>query len=218
MSFVRLLFAEAERDGIQRLAFVARDGELLLRVAQTVAAEHESARKFALTYLHMSRRAMACASPDLKQPGADPNAVERVIATIRNTRAAGTAMDSFQNYYNVPADFISRHSRRLHAESGDEAGVRRVLCDAVAAAELVDTLAPMRERLRRYLVQEEIMSGRCALVDIGWRGSLQKLLQSEAKTWGLPAPRGCALWLVERKQSKPSRECDWRDQRSAAWA
>ncbi len=195
VAFVRLLFCEANRDGIRRLAFVARDGELLLRVAQTIAAEHEDARGIALKYLHLSRRAISCASPDLQGLRVDPNAAERVIATLRSIRATGTAMDSFQNYYNVPSELILRHSRRLHAESGDEAGVRRLLCDADAAGELDNSLTAMKVRLRHYLIQEEIVSESCALVDIGWRGSLQKVIQSESKIWGLPAPHGYYLGL-----------------------
>jgi len=194
-AFVRLLFREADRDGIQRLAFVARDSELLLRVAQTIAAEHKDASRFALKYLQLSRRAMACASPDLQSLHVDPKAVERVIATLRSMRTMGTAMDSFQKYYNVPAELISRHTKRLRVETGHEADVRRFLCDAAAAADLADALAPMRERLRRYLIQEEILSERSALVDIGWRGSLQKLLQSESKVWAIPSLRGYYLGL-----------------------
>jgi FMN phosphatase YigB (HAD superfamily) len=195
VAFTRLLFLEAARDGVQRLAFVARDGELLLRVAQTIAREHEDAQKFVLQYLHLSRRAVACVSPDLQSLGSDPGAVGRVMATLQSIRHVGTAMDSFQNYYNVPAELISRHTKRLRAESGDPADVRRLLCNSAAAADLAAAIAPMRDRLRRYLIQEEILNERSALVDIGWRGSLQRLLQSESRVWGLPAPRGYYLGL-----------------------
>jgi FMN phosphatase YigB (HAD superfamily) len=202
VAFVRLLFLEAGRDGVRRLAFVARDGELLLQVAQTIAGKHEDAQRFVLKYLHLSRRAVACVSPDLQSLSSDPGAVERVMATLRSIRCMGTVMDSFQNYYNVPAGMISRHAKRLRAEAGGQADVRRLLCDSVAATDIADAVAPMRERLRRYLIQEEVLSERSALVDIGWRGSLQKLVQLESRVWGAPPPRGYYLGLWDEDSRK----------------
>lgn len=107
-----------------------------------------------------------------------------------------SVLQSFQCYYNAPDELIRHHARRLGAESGSEADLRRLLCDAEAAADLAEAFLPMRERVRRYLMQEEVLCDRTALVDIGWRGSLQKILLSESKTWGLPAPHGYyfGLW------------------------
>lgn len=195
VAFVRLLFHKARQDGVQRLAFVARDGELLLRVAQTIAERRENPQPFVLKYLHLSRRAMACASPDLQSLQRDPAAVERVLETLQGIRGMGTAMERFRNYCNVPSELILRHTARLNTEARDQTAVRRFLSDPVAAADLADALAPMRERLRRYLIQEEMLDENSAMVDIGWRASLQKMVRSESQIWGLPSPRGYYLGL-----------------------
>ena len=134
-------------------------------------------------------------SPDLQSLPADPHAVERVIAVLRCIRGMGNFLKSFRSYYNAPAELMLRHARRLHAEGGNEADVRRLLCDELAAADLAAAFRPMRELVRRYLIQEEILCEGAALVDIGWRGSLQKILLSESKRWELPAPRGYYLGL-----------------------
>jgi FMN phosphatase YigB (HAD superfamily) len=61
VAFTRLLLAQAERDGAKVLAFVARDGDLLLRLARILSrALPEEERPF-LSYLHLSRRAITTA-------------------------------------------------------------------------------------------------------------------------------------------------------------
>lgn len=195
VTFSRLLFRQASRDGVQQLAFVARDGDLLLRVAQTLVEKGKNAGGLALRYVHLSRRAAACCSPDLRTLQSDPEAAEQVIAALRSIRGHGTLMESFQSYYNLPSEVISRHKQRLHLQNGDETDVRQLFSDNFAIKELEDAFAPMRDRLRRYLIQENVLSGRTALVDIGWRGSLQKIIESESKLLGLPAPRGYYLGL-----------------------
>jgi hypothetical protein len=195
VAFVRLLFHQAHCDGVRCLAFVARDGELLFRQAQMLAARTQNYRSFELRYVHLSRRTAAGASSYLQHLHLDSSAIERVIATLRSIRDMGTAMESFRSFFNVPSELIQRHTERLHAESGDEKDLRRLLGDNIAAAELAEVFANIRERLRRYLIQEEILNKDSALVDIGWRGSLQKIIQSECRLWQLPSPRGYYLGL-----------------------
>ncbi len=86
VAFTRLLLDPGR--GGTGLAFVARDGELLLRVAQEIGAE--SVGGLALLYLHLSRRAAACASPDLQHLLCDPGAVERLKDCSGKSSAAGS--------------------------------------------------------------------------------------------------------------------------------
>jgi len=204
VAFTRLLLQRARRDGVERLAFVARDGELLLRVARTLIGEKFEA-PLALHYLHLSGQSLACASSDLQRLHTDAGAVERVVATLRDIRGMDTMLGSFQSLYNAPAELISRHAERLAAVKGTEADLRRLLSDAAAAADLADEFRSMTDRVRRYLVQEGVLCDRSALVDIGWRASLQKILQAEAPGWGLASPRGyyLGLWNEERAAFPP---------------
>jgi len=205
VAFVRLLFHQARRDRVQRLAFVARDGELLFQVARILAPADIDSGRLELRYVHLSRRAVAGAAPYLQNLQQDPGAIEQVMTNLQSVRGLGTAMDSFRSFYNVPAELISRHAARLHAENGNQADVRRLLGDDLAAADLAGVFAGMRDRLRRYLIQEEILKENSALVDIGWRCSLQKILLSESQAWKLPAPRGyyLGLWDEDHRDFPP---------------
>src|SRR4051812_47774705 len=157
VTFVRLLFHQARRDGVRRLAFVARDGELLFQVARILAPADVDSGRLELRYVHLSRRAVAGAAPWLQKLQQDPGAIEQVMTNLQSVRGMGNAMDSFRSFYNVPAGLIASHTARLHAESGNQADVRRLLGDDLAAADLAGVFAGMRDRLRRYLLQEEIL-------------------------------------------------------------
>lgn len=199
VAFTRLLIDRARREGIERLAFVARDGELLQRVAATLWGHGGD---MALQYLHLSRRSLACASPDLQALRTDPGAIGRILATLRSIRGTHSLLESFQNYYGAPAELISRHALRLQAEAGTERDVCRLLADELASDDLAEAFRPMRERVRRYLIQEEVLSANTALVDIGWRGSLQKIIQSEAIRWERPSPHGYYFGLWDENEGK----------------
>jgi FMN phosphatase YigB (HAD superfamily) len=212
VAFSRLLIDHARRDGMRRLFFVARDGDLLMRLTQTVLREQETifpeglplAGEFSLHYLHLSRRSLACALPELQRLGIEADAAERVLTTLKGIRGVGSALESLQSYYNAPAELLMLHARRLHAERGTESDVRRLLCDKEAGADLAEAFRPMKERVRRYLVGEGVLCEHSALVDIGWRGSLQKILQLESRGWNLPAPQGYYLGIWnEDSQSFP---------------
>lgn len=203
VAFVRLLFGAARRDGIRQLAFVARDGDLLVRVARTIAEHNPGIGPMELRYVHLSRRALACVSPDLQHLSDDPGAVDRVMATLQSIRGMGTPVEGFQNYYGIPPELLARETHRLRLICTEISELRRLLRDPATAAALSEAMLPLRDRLRRYLLQEKIMASDSALVDIGWRGSLQKILQARAREWDLPAPRGyyVGLWDEDSRRS-----------------
>jgi hypothetical protein len=58
VAFARLVLAQAEADGVDRLAFVARDGHLLLDVTRILIADIPPDERPELSYVHLSRRAL----------------------------------------------------------------------------------------------------------------------------------------------------------------
>jgi hypothetical protein len=193
VAFTRLLFEASRRDGIEHLAFVARDGELLLRVAQALNRNEEFP---CLSYLQLSRRATMCTSPELQALDGSKESADRVLKQLKSIRSMGSFVEQFRNYYGISPELVFRHSGRLAANDGSEAGFMRFLSDRLFISELQSELPSRRDLIRRYLVQEEVLSNRCALVDIGWRGSLQALLEAQCQGWGLPCPSGYyfGLW------------------------
>ena len=218
-AFTEMLFARARRDGIRRLAFVARDGELPFRVAEILASANPQDTTPALSYVFLSRRSTACTHPDLWKLGSDPKAVDRLIAVVQKIRLMGTFREGFQTYFQIPGEWIKRHSRRLNLTTGSQQDVRVLLSDASAVAELQETLAPARERLRRYLRQEKLLLSDTALVDVGWRGSILDLVRLEAAAESLPGPGGyfVGLWSDDAARFSDSAVgliCDQRRSRS----
>jgi len=194
--FVRMLFDRAARDGVRRLAFVARDGELPFRVAEILASGADSISDLpTLHYVYLSRRSMACALPEFWQLQNDPNAVEGVIRLLRNIRQMGTFLQSFETFFGLPSEWTLRQAGRLNLAAGNERDVRLLLSDPTAIAELQDLLAPMRARLNRYLANEQLLASDTALVDIGWQGSLLKIVRHESQARSLPGPCGYFLGL-----------------------
>lgn len=57
-AFARLLLDAAERDGLSHLAFVARDGDLLMKVTSVLCQALPEEERPRLSYLHLSRRAL----------------------------------------------------------------------------------------------------------------------------------------------------------------
>jgi hypothetical protein len=176
--------------------------------------------------VYLSRRSVACATPDLYRLTDDPMAIARVMATMRSLRAMGTLLDEIRTYFGLPVDWVVSHKKRLGLQSGNEPDVRRFLADATVAAELPAIVGPMRARLGRYLEQEQLLSSEAALVDIGWRGTILNALHQEAQTLNAPAPRGYFLGLWSDSQDRISPHavgvlCDQRRGRSlhegAAW-
>jgi FMN phosphatase YigB (HAD superfamily) len=195
VAFTRLLLDLSRREGVEQLHFVARDGELLLRVARELTRD-EPDRYPRLNYLHLSRRAMACSSEHLRSLHKDAEGAQSIISSLKEIRSLGTAVQDFQNYYNIPQEMISRNSHRLGLARGDVSDLRTLLTDSSTATELSEAVKPMRDRLRDYLLQEGVLSDSSALVDIGWRGTLQTILQRECRQWGRPVPGGFyfGLW------------------------
>ena len=56
-AFCRLVLAQAQADGVDHLAFVARDGDLPLRICRLLLEGSSDAEPLRLSYLHLSRRA-----------------------------------------------------------------------------------------------------------------------------------------------------------------
>ncbi len=173
--FVHWCLATAQARGLRRLYFVARDGQIMHRIAQVIAKNWSY--EVECCYLYGSRQAW------------HPAAIDRF------TR------DDFSRFF-VPGEFLSLSQvfKRLglklehfqpqlqrHGLAGVDgktklaAAARRqleeLLLDAEMAAAVEGTARARRELLLAYLKQERFFDGTpFAVVDIGWFGNLQKSL------------------------------------------
>lgn len=195
LGFTRFVLAEAQRQGIRRIYFLARDGYLPWRIAQRMAPGLQAAGLgpgVELTYLHVSRRAIG-----LPAQADDLDTLAEEISQGAQHRPLGEAL----GFLGVTPEEIAP---LIQGQGLDPA---RIVQPATARAEIAALFAacraPIRARLgeRRanalgYLGQQGFLEpGPRLVVDVGWRGSTQEAL---ARLTGLPSGdiRGAYVGLL----------------------
>jgi len=165
------LIEQAQQRGIEALFFMARDMQIVHEVASAIVRERGLALR--CVYIHASRAAWQPAAHGIDpsfdqfwmcdQPeDADPvDALSRVLVPdqIADLQQAG----------------------ELTLQPGEDRGqtLHRWLRRPAVAKHVADETRRRRELLLTYLDQQGYRpNGRCALVDAGWRGTLQKCLAS----------------------------------------
>ncbi len=169
---------ELRRRNVQKVYFLAREGELFMRLFERMAhvVFGEGARPEA-HYLYVSRKSAATPSA---HAGLD---YQSAIVPLFNPKQKG--LTSICNAFGLPAAAFTEVSRR-HGYSGVDAPIhdwrsdqfKGMLADPDFQALVRTHAAGAWELLHDYLAQEGFFSAdRVALVDIGWNGSIQKFMQ-----------------------------------------
>ena len=167
-AFSYLLLLSARRDGVARLAFVARDGEFLLRVTEEVC-RHLSWSPPELDYLYLSRMSTALASQ--QDFAADS------LRAAWGIRAGQPNVRSLLGYFGLDAGAMTSvlASHGLSPETVDPtpAMLWSFARDPSVTRWIEGERGRQTHLLQCYLEQQGILGdGSCALVDIGWRGSI----------------------------------------------
>ncbi|MGZ5444098.1 MAG: hypothetical protein ACXW5U_07610 [Thermoanaerobaculia bacterium] len=171
-SFARLLLQAAERDGVTRLGFVARDGEFLQIVVQRLLDRLALPSPPHLDYIYLSR-----ISTILSGYTSFDEAVEGEAEGFFGARTSDVG--AFLRYYGLdPSRFTSlleKNGLTTGSTVPSVAVVRRLLDDANFQDCVVAEAAAQKELLHRYLDQQTALlrDARFALVDLGWRASIQ---------------------------------------------
>jgi hypothetical protein len=198
VAFTRLLLDRAIKDGTGQLSFVARDGELLLEVARIMTAK-DPVNVLELRYLHLSRRAVACALDDLSRIAADstanPEAMNRLLKDAATLRGGATRLGRLSNRFGLPVELLAREAERMGLLQNSVPNIRRLLTDPDTASAIRRCVEEQRSLLLRYLLQENVLSPSTALVDCGWKGSIQRALAELPMPDGLRPPRAYYLGL-----------------------
>ncbi|HVC59471.1 MAG TPA: hypothetical protein VND19_03770 [Acetobacteraceae bacterium] len=171
IGFTLFILAEARRRGIRRIYFMARDGYLPLAIANRLMARR--AEPFEFTYLHCSRQAslVPTLSDDLPQ-------LARLIADGTTNQPLHAALNALgidaETTVGMARAAGLDPSQPVRGEAGYEAvrGLLAAHCDRILAA-----LRDRRETALAYLGQCGFLEpGPRIIVDVGWRGSVQKAL------------------------------------------
>ncbi len=192
LAFLLWVREQCEEEGIRRIVFLSRDGELPLRMAEAMPADHWEG--FELSYLHCARRVWQHAA--VRSVG-----IERWIT-------AGTRNDtSFIHHYRHEIPFSSLLNRigltpddlspsgelasldpdaplpSSHVESWEA-----LLGDTAVRQLILERAVPKEATLLEYLKQERLVDDRLAFVDVGWRGQLAWMVSSLVKSAGGQEP------------------------------
>jgi hypothetical protein len=187
--------AAIDDEAIDRVYFLARDGHLLLRLYQRLASLHRRPAPPA-RYLHVSRRATLL-------PSMTALTRRELSFALAQPRARG--LHGVLRSCNLDDEEVQAAARRagvdeLLAPVRDlerDARVARLLGDAPFQALVAARAAAARTRLLAYLAQEGLSGGgRAALIDVGWRGTIQdNLVRVLAHAPAAPELRGLYLGL-----------------------
>lgn len=181
-SFVAWTLREAVRKKLQRLYFFARDGEILLRVAKIL--QPQLAPAVECRYLHVSRKSLHLAAvTEFGEPQ-----LEWIFDNI-----ATSSLESFLAKLDItPDDYraaVGGHGplAELDAQvrlTGSLQSVVEASVESLAVRALIIERATMRrEKCLAYLTQEGVLDPvPIGVVDIGWRGRLQRSLAIIAST------------------------------------
>jgi len=197
---------QAVERGINRLYFLSRDGEILYQIAERL--NQKLRYPVELRYLFVSRQSLLL--PALHDP------LEEELAWILAPTAVLTVRIAFKRVELAPetvADELTRAG--FPAEIWDDNLTeerRKALGECLMTSALRERLIQQGEQKRKdavaYLEQNKLTSDSSfALVDIGWRGTLQKCISRLLESTGRTDPvTGFYFGLLGTRRHKPDDE------------
>lgn len=174
LAFVQWLAVQSRRDGVEKLFFLAREGEFLKLAYDRLTQGRDDVPPSA--YLVVSRRAVNVPAIRTRED------MDDIAATLFNPAHFGifleerfglslsaADLDDLAHRAGLPDDGI------VTVQDGDLEPVRRVL--DLVEAQILNQAAEEREALLDYLNQAGLGAGRRhAVVDVGYAGTIQKQL------------------------------------------
>ncbi|WP_372623900.1 hypothetical protein [Falsiroseomonas sp.] len=171
--FVLWVLAAARHNGIARLHFVSRDGQILLRIAEVLLAR--LGWDIECRYLYGSRQAWHLpAMQRLDEAALDWLAKEAPTEPLRSVLARAELSPA------ALEAALARHGLGAPAALDAPAPAARLLAllrDPEVEVALLQAAAERRRLALGYLRQEEVLAAQPgAIVDLGWHGRLQRSL------------------------------------------
>jgi predicted HAD superfamily hydrolase len=185
-AYVLWILIRANALGLKRLCFLARDGQILVRIAKTLV--QWLGFDIQVQYLFASRQSLFAASisTDLRQ------ASSWLLQNFKNKSLSGflSRVDVTTNEISaelVQSGFSPEQFDRPLVENDREKLVA-LLSNSRVASIILSKSAARRSTVLEYLRQEGLTNGSFAIVDIGWHGRLQTALADIVKHSTDPYP------------------------------
>lgn len=204
--FVHWCLVEAQRRKIQRLYFVARDGQILHKIAQVICKNW--GYNIDCRYLYGSRQAWH--QPAIQEIGKDE--LDWILADIQ----AGTQFISIRSTcdrVNISPeqikDVLSRYGFPeakwdLNLQQRERDLLRQVFTEKEVTELILSTAATYREKVIGYFHQEGIGDGvPFGFVDVGWSGRIQRSFSRLLDMAGLYPESGvCGFYFAFHNRVK----------------
>lgn len=178
VAYVTWILQSAKQEGLQRLYFLARDGEILLKVARLLAPQLYP--EVELRYLYASRQALRLpAMTELNETVLnwifEPSTILTIEAIWMRVGLQPEAFETRLTSWGFPRSTWQRNLSVVEREQ-----VRSFFSSCREIRTAISAIAQQeRAILHAYLKQEDVLSEqRCGMVDLGWRGSLQAALET----------------------------------------
>ena len=190
-AYVLWVLQSAQREGLQRLYFLARDGEVLYLLAKRLCAR--LGWDMDLRYLYGSRNVYhraGLATKDVRQATWAWSAMYRL-----------TAQDVLERL-GLPDEQASAELARLDVPADAVATddvVERLLADEPLVRDVQEAARPLLDRVQGYLRQEGMFDGTpYAIVDTGWAGRIAQSLTDVFPGHAEPLRRGYLFGYMKR--------------------
>ena len=204
VAYVSWVLRQAQQAGIRSLYFVSRDGQIMLQVAKRLAPFIYP--DCSLRYLYGSRQAWHLPSMTEITPADFDWVFERRVRLtpemiLKRLHLSTEEASPILQRAGIPA-------ARFNAEltDHDRQRIEQLLAPDEPLADLTLAKARVqRDKLKRYLEQEGVTSlQNWGMVEIGWRGRLQRSLERVLKDAAASAPTGYYVGLF-RNADEPVR-------------
>ncbi|MGI8502907.1 MAG: HAD family hydrolase [Hassallia sp.] len=205
--FVHWCLVEAQKKGIQRLYFVARDGQILHKIAQVICQNW--GYKIDCRYFYGSRKAWHL--PALQEIGedeldwilADADALTQFLSIRSVCDRVNISPDQIKDVlscYDFPAAKwdvnLQQHERDL---------LKQIFTEKEVTELIISTAATCRENVVGYFRQEGLGDGvSFGFVDVGWSGRTQRSLSKLLGIAGLYPQSGVyGFYFALHQRVKP---------------
>jgi predicted HAD superfamily hydrolase len=210
-AFALWVLQRAATLGIRRLYFLARDGQILYRIAEALGARERHG--IDIRYLYASRQAWhPPAIVDLDDSDFDWLFDGAAISLQRLARRLSLNTAQLANALQGSGIAAAPEAVLTPAELGQ---LRRLMMQAPLRELILERAGELREAALAYFRQEGLFDGESqAIVDVGWNGRLQRSLGKMLAAAGSPAPtRGFyfGLWRKARAHADDRMEAFFHD-------
>lgn len=186
--FVYWCLKEAEKKGVKRLYFIARDGQILLKIADIICDRWDL--KIECRYLYGSRQAWHL--PSLDEIG--DTELEWLIDDTHHLSIKSVCErvnlkpEDIQDVFTQKG--FSKDSWDRNLTKDERIRLSEIFRDASISETITSANKEVREKTIGYLRQEGMFDDACiGVVDIGWRGNMVNSLH-RLRTLGEPAAKG----------------------------